>query len=143
MGISLTIGTINFCLMHKFCQRYDENVEDFVGGFSVCDIFTCLLTCGLAFRKPHDDEVTELDFRKRFEKSMDKGGAVFGEKKTEKRERKIKNVDMYQSEHSKNAKNGGEEDGEKRGKCYECCCIIFCCKDSNMYQGEEKQQRGR
>lgn len=123
--------------MYKFCQHYDENIEAFVGGFSVCDTITCLLTCGLAFRKPHEDDGgADLDFRKRFEKSMDKGAASFGKEKKEKREKKVKNVNMYLSASGKaNPGAMGGEEGEKPGKCYECCCIVFCCKDSNMYQG--------
>lgn len=50
IGVSLVIGIINFCLMHKFCQSYDENIDAYVGGFSICDAFTCILTCGLIYR---------------------------------------------------------------------------------------------
>ena len=46
IGISLMICFINFCLMHKFCRRYDENLDFYVGGFSICDLMMCLFTCG-------------------------------------------------------------------------------------------------
>ena len=50
MGVSIIIGVINFCLMFKFCQHYDENLDTYVGGFSICDALSCLLTCGLIYR---------------------------------------------------------------------------------------------
>jgi len=50
VGVSVIIGIINFCLMFKFCQTYDENLDTYVGGFSICDAISCLLTCGLIYR---------------------------------------------------------------------------------------------
>jgi len=81
MGVSLFIGLVNFCLMFKFCQHYDENLDSQVGGFSICDAISCLITCGLIFRKKADDggpSADDLDFRKRFEKSMDKNSGDLG-----------------------------------------------------------------
>jgi len=49
-GVSIVIGVINFCLMFKFCQTYDENLDTYVGGFSICDALSCILTCGLIYR---------------------------------------------------------------------------------------------
>ena len=99
MGASVVIGIMNFCLMFKFCQHYDENLDTYVGGFSVCDAISCLLTCGVIYRKKEalEGSGNEQDFRKRFEKSMDKarGEGAFAEKK--KRERKSKNVANYLS----------------------------------------------
>ncbi len=74
-----------------------------MGGFSICDAFTCLLTCGLIYRKkPEEDgpKLEELDFRKRFEKSLDKNNAEmgFGEKKKKPRgEKKAKSMMNYLS----------------------------------------------
>jgi hypothetical protein len=76
LGVTLLIGFVNFCLMFKFCQHYDENLDAYVGGCSICDFISCLLTCGLILReKQHDGSKDELDFRKRFEKSLDKHNA--------------------------------------------------------------------
>ena len=73
MGVSLIISFVNFCLMFKFCQHYDENLDTYVGGCSICDFISCLLTCGLIFReKEKEGSADELDFRKRFEKSLDR-----------------------------------------------------------------------
>jgi hypothetical protein len=73
IGVSVLIGFVNFCLMFKFCQRYDEGLDAYVGGCSLCDLISCLLTCGLIFReKEQDGSQDELDFRKRFEKSLDR-----------------------------------------------------------------------
>lgn len=75
-----------------------------MGGFSICDALTCLLTCGLIYRKKKEDggpSADELDFRKRFEKSMDKHGSTdvgFGDvKKKRARERKGKELHNYLS----------------------------------------------
>ena len=93
--------------MYKFCQRYDENLDTEVGGFSICDAISCLITCGLIFRKKADDggpSADELDFRKRFEKSMDKhsGELGFGEvKKKRQAARKSKSINNYLSTNAK------------------------------------------
>jgi len=107
MGVSVFIGLVNFCLMYKFCQHYDENLDSNVGGFSICDAIACLVTCGLIYRKKKDDggpSADELDFRKRFEKSMDKhsGELGFGEvKKKRQKERKGKSMANYLSTNAK------------------------------------------
>jgi hypothetical protein len=105
IGVSVLIGFVNFCLMFKFCQHYDENLDTYVGGCSLCDCFSCLLTCGLIFReKEQDGSQDELDFRKRFEKSLDRhnaelGGNNGGDRK--KRERVGKDIKNYISANSK------------------------------------------
>lgn len=45
--VSLSVCIGNFCLVHKFCQHYDEGSDCYIGGFSLCDALACLLTCGL------------------------------------------------------------------------------------------------
>lgn len=102
IGVTVVICFVNFCLMYKFCQYYDENLDSRVGGFSICDAITCLLTCGMVYMKKKEDlgpSADELDFRKRFEKSMDKKPQEFvlGDKKKKKRERKAKVVITYLS----------------------------------------------
>ncbi|TNV77921.1 hypothetical protein FGO68_gene16686 [Halteria grandinella] len=167
MGVSVFIGLVNFCLRYKFCQHYDENLDSYVGGFSICDAISCLITCGLIFRKKKDDggpSADELDFRKRFEKSMDKhsGDLGFGEvKKKRQKERKGKSMANYLSTNAKTKSQLGKSrvggmstsmDGEfdgspsddhrpKRSKCHEFCCIVFCCMDANIYYGEERYAR--
>jgi hypothetical protein len=158
LGVSVFIGLVNFCLMYKFCQHYDENLDSKVGGCSICDFISCLLTCGLIFRKKQEDggpSADELDFRKRFEKSMDKGNndVGFGEvKKKRAKERKGKSIANYLSTNAKNPKqidiqmsmeqNGQFDDGRpRRSKCHEFCCIVFCCMDANIYYGEEKYSK--
>jgi len=116
IGVSLFICIMNFCLMFKFCQHYDENLDTYVGGCSICDIISCLLTCGIILReKEHDGSQDELDFKKRFEKSLDKrnsnlSGNVNGEKK--KRERKEKDIKNYASSSSKFKNANGDGDYE-------------------------------
>jgi hypothetical protein len=106
LGVSLVIAFVNFCLMFKFCQHYDENLDTYVGGCSICDLISCLLTCGLILReKEKDGSADDLDFRKRFEKSLDKqnpelAGAAGGEKK--KRDRVGKDIKNYISSSAKN-----------------------------------------
>lgn len=108
IGVTLTICVINFCLRHKFCQHYDENLDSKVGGFSICDAFSCLLTCGLIFReKPvaEGPSLDELDFRKRFEKSMENNRTEIGYGETKRRKRnpdkKPKAVMNYLSDNAK------------------------------------------
>ncbi len=141
--------------MFKFCQTYDENLDTYVGGFSICDALSCILTCGLIYRQQHQEDgasANELDFRKRFERSMEKarGDGNFSEKK--KRERLGKSVANYLSQNAKEkgiygAGNGDDDpfsgqDGQKRrSKCHEFCCIVFCCIDANVYYGEESYQK--
>ena len=55
IGVSFFIAFVNFCLMFKFCQHYDENLDTNVGGCSICDLISCLLTCGLIFREKEQD----------------------------------------------------------------------------------------
>lgn len=140
--------------MFKFCQHYDENLDTYVGGCSICDFISCLLTCGLILReKEQDGSQDEQDFRKRFEKSLDKHnadvtGSGGGERK--KRERVGKDIKNYISQSAK-IKVYGEGENEddpfqnqnqpKRGKCHQFCCIVFCCMDANVYYGEERYQR--
>ncbi len=163
MGVSVFIGLINFCLMYKFCQHYDENLDSQVGGCSICDFLSCIITCGLIYRKKKDDDgpsADELDFKKRFEKSMDKNHDLgFGEvKKKRAKDRKGKSIANYLSTNakSKSQRGGaagsqmslemhGEFDGQgerpRRSKCHEFCCIVFCCMDANIYYGEEKYSK--
>jgi hypothetical protein len=110
IGVSLFICIINFCITFKFCQHYDENLDTNVGGCSICDLISCLLTCGYILReKERDGSQDELDFRKRFEKSLDRhhngglAGNNGGERK--KRERVGKDIKNYVSSSYK-FKNG-------------------------------------
>lgn len=121
LGVSIVIWAINFCLMYKFCQHFDENLDSKVGGFSICDAISCLLTCGLIYRKKKVKEgpsVDELDFRRRFEKSMDKqsGELGFGEvKKKRVRTHKPKDVQNYLSTMAKSKGNYNYSKGGKGG----------------------------
>lgn len=100
--------------MFKFCQHYDENLDTNVGGCSICDLISCLLTCGLILReKEQDGSQDEQDFRKRFEKSLDRHnaelGGTGGERK--KRERVGKDIKNYISQNAK-TKVYGEGENE-------------------------------
>jgi len=92
VGVSVVICIINFCVGYKFCQTFDENTESWVGGFSICDMFTCVLTCGMNRARVDENAVSvqELDFTYRFRKSMyqdrTKVNQGFGDSK-EKREK--------------------------------------------------------
>lgn len=90
LSLSLIVCFVNFCLMYKFCQHYDESVDTYVGGFSICDVVSCLLTCGLMYRKKKElvgPTAEDLDFRRRFEKSMDRhnNDLGFGDAKKKRR----------------------------------------------------------
>ena len=50
LSLSIAVCVGNFCLQFKFCQSYDEGSDSYIGGFSVCDALSCLLTCGLTLR---------------------------------------------------------------------------------------------
>ena len=50
MAASLYVCIGSFCLVHKFCQQYDESSDSYIGGFSICDALSCLLSCGLTIR---------------------------------------------------------------------------------------------
>ena len=99
LGVSLLICLIDCCLLVKFCQKYDENLDTYVGGCSVCDFISCLLTCGLILREKDKGDgasADELDFRKRFEKSLDSHNqetGIGGERK--KKERVGKDIKNY------------------------------------------------
>ena len=47
---SLVVSVGNFCLNHKFFQSYDEASDSYIGGCSLCDAISCLVTCGLIYR---------------------------------------------------------------------------------------------
>jgi hypothetical protein len=51
ISFSLMISVGHFCLNHKFFQHYDEATDDYVGGFSICDAISCVVTCGLILRQ--------------------------------------------------------------------------------------------
>ena len=59
VSFSLMISTGHFCLNHKFFQHYDEATDTYVGGFSICDAMSCLLTCGLILRQRQSDSASE------------------------------------------------------------------------------------
>jgi hypothetical protein len=86
-----------------------------VGGFSICDILSCLFTCGLILKKSdsHLSESNEgklsTDFRKRFEHSMDKErraieAAARGEVRKVKQAKDVKNY-LSQNARQKNIYN--------------------------------------
>ena len=92
--------------MFKFCQHYDEGLDTYVGGFSVCDAISCLLSCGLIYRQKEVGDgpsANDLDFRKRFERSMDKNNQDMGSlgETRKKRERVGKDVKNYLSSNAK------------------------------------------
>jgi hypothetical protein len=42
LGIPSAIRTMEFLLMFKFCRKFDEDENAYVGGTTVCE---CLATC--------------------------------------------------------------------------------------------------
>lgn len=59
VSFSLMISMGHFCLNHKFFQHYDEALDTDVGGFSICDAISCLVTCGLILRQRQSDSASE------------------------------------------------------------------------------------
>ena len=51
VGIPTCVGTLEFLLNYKFCRYYDEEKDAFLGGLTVCEAFTYILTCGKAMEK--------------------------------------------------------------------------------------------
>ena len=148
LGITICVSTIicvgNFCLQFKFCQHYDEGSDMYIGGCSICDMLSCLLSCGLSLREganqSNQTAGIETDFRKRFEMSMDKDRQLEGKGKKRKSEKKGKNVknylsqtakqkELYQSEMENIEDGTGQRIGSRHGKCHQFCCIVFCCVD--------------
>ncbi len=75
-----------------------------MGGFSICDVLSCLLSCGQTIRTNSDSNSKnlKLDFRKRFELSMDKDRqAEYAKTRASKGERKVKSVTNYLSQTAK------------------------------------------
>ena len=158
IGVSVVICIINFCVVYKFCQTFDENTESWVGGFSICDMFTCLLTCGMNRARPDEGAVTaqELDFTYRFRKSIDhattKVNLGFGDSK-EKRERmqrrQEKSINDYLNSNSKlrsddsvqQADENQQGEEKRSNKCAAFCCIVFCCADANIYYGDSVKSK--
>ena len=92
--------------MHKFCQVYDENIDGYAGGYSLCDMISCFLTCGKVFKQQRirNVQADDLDFRKRFEKGMErlKGEpSVKGPKARGLHTSKTKSVGNYLSSNAK------------------------------------------
>lgn len=60
VGVPTAIKTMEFLLMFKFCRKFDEDENAYVGGMTVCE---CLATCCSA-KKPvaetHEKVVEEL-----------------------------------------------------------------------------------
>jgi hypothetical protein len=128
-------------------------MDTYVGGFSICDALSCLLTCGLILRGRQSHSAAEggrisTDFRKRFEDSQDKERKLAealarGEVK---RTKQPKDINNYLSQDAKQKSIYGPNDGfdqenengfefQNRGKCYQFCCIVFCCMDPGRMGG--------
>ena len=58
-SFSILISVGHFSLNHKFFQHYDEALDTYVGGFSICDAISCLLTCGLILRQMESQSALE------------------------------------------------------------------------------------
>mmetsp|Transcript_2214 Transcript_2214/g.3835 ORF Transcript_2214/g.3835 Transcript_2214/m.3835 type:complete len:253 (+) Transcript_2214:561-1319(+) len=56
LGIPTCIGIIEFILNFKFCQRYDEEKDAMLGGMTICECFTYMLTCGKSMDVPPQDK---------------------------------------------------------------------------------------
>ena len=106
VSFSLMVAIGDFCLNQKFFQHYDEASDSYVGGCSVCDAFSCLVTCGLIYRQRESQKSSDgsigipVDFRKRFEASMDQERKLLeamarGETK---RTKQAKNLSNYLSQ---------------------------------------------
>lgn len=55
-GIPTCIGTVGFILNYKFCQHYDEEQDANIGGYTICECITYVLTCGKAMQRPEPEK---------------------------------------------------------------------------------------
>jgi hypothetical protein len=46
LGIPTCILTVEFVLNFKFCQKYNEEVDAMMGGMTICEAITYIVTCG-------------------------------------------------------------------------------------------------
>jgi hypothetical protein len=46
MGIPTCVGIIEFILNFKFCRKWDEENEAMLGGMTICECITYILSCG-------------------------------------------------------------------------------------------------
>ena len=51
-GIPTCVFFVELFLMTKFCQRVDEQTDALVGGMTICECITFILTCGKAMHGP-------------------------------------------------------------------------------------------
>lgn len=52
LGIPTCILTVEFVLNFKFCQKYNEEVDAMMGGMTICEAITYVVTCGKSQESP-------------------------------------------------------------------------------------------
>ena len=67
VGIPTCIMTLEFVLNFKFCQQYDEEKDAMLGGMTICEAFTWIMTCGKSMKAP-EPEMDE--FLMKYEQKM-------------------------------------------------------------------------
>ena len=55
VGFPTCIASVGFVLNYKFCMKYDEGTDAMVGGLTVCESITWLMTCGKAMQVPRKE----------------------------------------------------------------------------------------
>jgi len=51
VGIPTCVQAMSFLLNYKFCRTYDEEKDCYLGGMTVCEFLTFVLTCGKAMQR--------------------------------------------------------------------------------------------
>ncbi|CDW86442.1 UNKNOWN [Stylonychia lemnae] len=125
---------MNFCLMHKFCKRKDENFGIETGGYSFFELMVLFCFCGICCkqRRNQDDESFDnspsLQSKENL-KAIQSNKSKISEEDLEISEQgRSTDSNLKQNQFSKTA----QQSKIPRNKCLKCMCIVFCCMDSNI-----------
>lgn len=113
VGIPTCIKSMEFILMYKFCKKFDEDENAYIGGVTICEALTNM------FSKKRPDDSTGA-------------GAE---------ELTISHDDMIDDEYAdmeatNQAKGAPLKPSKPPNKCVVCCRAFFCCKTANIVSKE-------
>lgn len=111
VGIPTCIKSMEFLLMFKFCRKFDEDENAYVGGVTICEALTNL------FAKKHKDE------------SVHQAEEIIVE---------VDEVvdDEYADNEAAMEKFVTPVNVKPKNKCVVCCRAFFCCKTVNTVSKE-------
>jgi len=120
LGIPTCIKTMEFLLMYKFCRKFDQDENTYVGGTTICEGMTNLFTP----KKKGPQNMYTFEAEEDEDDEVDEAGQP-GEK------RKVSSSNM--------PKGALKKKNKKRGKCATCCRSFFCCKFENTAKVKEPE----